>query len=121
MTEPLITESDFKILKRLITEKNDKYCATLGKEITKARIVDDEAISPDIIRLNSYVEVQDLSSTQKLKLKIVMPDEVDIKSRCISVFAPISVVLIGQKENDVLSWQTTDGDRNLRILKVHNP
>lgn len=118
MANTLITESDFRILKRLISEKNNKECAELGKEITKAKIIKDEKASADIVRLNASVDVLDLSSGQKLQFRIVMPDEVDIRNRYISVFAPISVALLGQKESSVVSWQTASGHRQIKVLKV---
>lgn len=120
MAETSISESDFRILKRLITQKNNRDCASLGQEITRARIVKDEKISSDIVRLNSQVEVLDITGNHKLQLRIVMPDEADIRKRNISVFAPISVVLLGQKENDLITWQTNGSERQLKVLRVHN-
>lgn len=115
-----IAETDFHLLKKLISQKPDGTCAGLGRELSRARIVNDAQISPGVIRVNSHVELLDITDNIKLTVVIVMPEHADLKRNRVPVFAPICVGLIGQKENDLISLQTSNGVRSFKVLRVYN-
>ena len=118
--KPIISEMDYKLLYELITNQKTGTGKSLGREISTALIAKEEEMDKKIIRLNSYVEVLELAQGQKTKLKIVLPDCVDLKNHRISVFSPLSVALIGYKELDVISWETPVGQTKLKVIKVVN-
>ena len=118
--KPIISEMDYKLLYELLTSQKNNIGKNLGQEITSALIVKEEEMDKKIIRLNSQVEVQETANGQKIKLKIVMPDCVDLRNHQISVFSPLSVALIGYKENDLIPWNTPVGRSNIKIIKVVN-
>lgn len=118
--KPIISELDYKLLYDLLKSQKNNHGKSLGQEITTAQIVKDEDLDKNVIRLNSWVEVQEMANGQKVKIKIVMPDCVDLKNRMISVFSPLSVALIGYKENDTIRWNMPDGESSFKILKVMN-
>ncbi|MBL7931485.1 MAG: GreA/GreB family elongation factor [Bacteroidia bacterium] len=118
--KPIISEMDYKLLYDLLKSQKTSQGKDLGQEITNAKIVKDEDMDKKIIRLNSQVEVQEMANGKKIKLKIVMPDCVDLKNHRISVFSPLSVALIGYKENDLIPWTTTAGKTSFKIIKVLN-
>lgn len=118
--KPIISEIDYKLLYDLLTSQKTGVGKNLGQEITSALIMKEEEMDKKVIRLNSYVEVQDIAHEKKIKLKIVLPDCVDLRNHRISVFSPLSVALIGYKENDLIPWATPVGQSNFKIIKVVN-
>ncbi|MEO6303012.1 MAG: GreA/GreB family elongation factor [Bacteroidia bacterium] len=118
--KPIISKTDFNTLHELIVKQPNGSGKNLGEGITKAHIVEEKEIDKQTVRLNSFVEVTEVSSKKSMKMQIVMPDFADIKQRRISVFAPISVALLGFKESDMISWVKPEGEANFKIIKVIN-
>lgn len=120
MMKPVISASDFKRLGELLASQSNREGRSLGHEMMNASVVADNEICEKTIRLNSYVEVEDVFSKKLLKVTIVLPDVVDLKQCRISVFAPLSVALLGYKEGDTIRWEMPAGDTVFKILKVKN-
>lgn len=118
--KPSIASSDFQKLRNLLKRTHEKERHGLEKELKKAAVIDDVQLDKKTVRLNSYVEVADLAMNKVLRIKIVLPDCVDLKKRWISVFAPLSSALLGYREEDQVSWSLGDRQADLKILKVLN-
>jgi regulator of nucleoside diphosphate kinase len=118
--KPIISEMDYKLLYDILTSQKTNTGKSLGQEMARARIVKEEDMDKKTIRLNSYVEVRESANGQTIKLKIVMPDCVDLKNHRISVFSPLSVALIGYKEDDQITWTTPVGKTAFKVTKVVN-
>lgn len=122
---PTLTLSDYTILRDLIKNNTDARIAKevnqLSSELNRA-IIDktDKPIAETIVQINSNVEVQDIKTGQKLKIKIVLPQESNVKEGKISVFAPLSVALIGFSKNDEVVWEMPAGVKNIKIVEVTN-
>ena len=118
--KPIISEIDYKLLHDLLTSQRNGAGKNLSQEITKAVIIKEAEMDKKTIRINSQVEFEDLVHNKKIKLKIVLPDYVDLRNRVISILAPLSAALIGYKENDIIPWTTPVGETSYRITKVLN-
>jgi regulator of nucleoside diphosphate kinase len=118
--KPRISKTDFDALHALLIKQADNMGKSLGQEMEQAIIVDEKELDKSTVRLNSHVEVKDLSTKKVMNLQIVMPDLADLSKKRISVFAPISVALIGFKENDTVSWTLPQGVTDFKIVKVKN-
>lgn len=118
--KPIISELDYKLLYELLASKKSNGGKNLGQEITNALVVKEEELDKKTIRLNSQVEVEETANSRRIQLTIVMPDCVDLKNHRISVFSPLSVALIGYKENDVIYCNTPAGKTSFKIIKVMN-
>lgn len=122
---PTLTLNDYTILRDLIKNNTDARIAKevnqLSSELNRA-IIDktDKPIAETIVQINSNVEVQDIKTGQKLKVKIVLPRESNVKEGKISVFAPLSVALIGFSKNDEVVWEMPAGVKNIKIVEVTN-
>lgn len=122
---PTLTLNDYTILRDLIKNNTDARIAKevnqLSSELNRA-IIDktDKPIAETIVQINSNVEVQDIKTGQKLKIKIVLPHESNVKEGKISVFAPLSVALIGFSKNDEVVWEMPAGVKNIKIVEVTN-
>lgn len=122
---PTLTLHDYTILRDLIKNNTDARIAKevnqLSSELNRA-IIDktDTPIAETIIKINSQVEVQDIKTGQKLKITIVLPRESNVKEGKISVFAPLSIALIGFNKNDEVVWEMPSGVKNIKIVEVIN-
>lgn len=118
--KPIISESVYKKLYALINKLKSPQVKLLGQELSNATIVKDDALQKDIVSLNSTVEFFDESFNKPITMQIVLPEEADLSKRKISIFAPISIALIGFKESTRFKWKMPSGFKNLTILKVFN-
>lgn len=55
-----------------------------------------------------------------MKIQIVMPSQSNIKEGKVSVLAPLSIAIIGFKENDLVDWLLPSGNKALKIITVTN-
>ncbi len=120
--KPIITISDNHILKSLLTKlpqyEKTKEIGLLVNELEKAEIVADDEIEEDVIRINSYFEIEELQSGSVIKCTLTLPKLADFKEKKISVFSPLGVALIGYRQGMEIDWSLPGGQKKLRILKV---
>ena len=123
--KPILTKSDYNTLKELIVNIPSplisKEIAMLAREIEKAKLVPESKIESQVIRINSYFEVQDLASGQVLKFQLTLPKYGDLAQKKLSVFSPLGVALIGFREGMEIEWVLPGGLKKLKILKVNVP
>jgi regulator of nucleoside diphosphate kinase len=122
---PILTKSDYDILRKLVKNAKDatniREIALLTQELDRAIINEEDVLDPTIIRINSCAIIEDLNSKQQMKIQIVMPSLSNLKEAKVSVLAPLSVAIIGFKENDEVDWLLPSGNKVLKIITVSNP
>lgn len=118
--KPIISETVYHTLRQLISTLKTPQVKQLGEELSKAEIVKDEALQEDVVSLNSLVEFEDVELNKPIRMQIVLPEQEDLAKRKVSVFAPISVALIGFKESHTFQWAMPMGIRTFRIREVRN-
>lgn len=120
--KPILTSSDYKtihtLLQNLPPNLKGKEVSQLQQEIKSAEIIADEAISEDIIQLNSRCEVIELASGKTLSFQLVLPHQADLKQQKISVLSPMGVALIGFRQGMTVEWMLPGGLKKLQINKV---
>lgn len=122
----VLTKFDYEVI--LSNLKNGLVQATfnrqdaeeLGAELKKAKLVDNEDMPPDVVRLNSSVTVKEELENRVLKLTIVVPEKADIKQKKVSIMSPIGTALIGYRKGSKVSWKVPAGRRTFTILEVSN-
>jgi regulator of nucleoside diphosphate kinase len=97
-----------------------KNAADLHQELKKATIVSKENFPSDVVRVNSIVRIQAIGSNEILHLKLVTPENADIKTKKISIMAPIGTALIGFRKGQQVQWQVPAGKKTFTILEVIN-
>ena len=121
---PVLTITDYNILRKLVKNAKDstniREIALLTQELDRAIIKKEGVLDESIIRMNSHVTVEDIKTKQQLNIQIVMPSQSNIKDGKVSILAPLSVAIIGFKENDEVEWQLPAGIKNLKIINVTN-
>ena len=122
---PILTKSDYTILRKLVKSAKDasniREIALLTQELDRAIVKEEDVFDANIIRINSFAIIEDVNSKQQMKIQIVMPSLANLKEGKISVLAPLSVAIIGFKENDEVNWMLPSGNKVLRITTVTNP
>lgn len=120
----LITPFDYQRLERLINELatrddlDDTVLQALDDELARAQIVDESRLPPDVVTMNTEVDVVDVDTDERLRVRVVFPDSADIEEGRISVLAPVGLAVLGMREGDELTWQTPRRARRLRIERV---
>ncbi len=121
---PVLTITDYNILRKLVKNAKDstniREIALLTQELDRAIIKKEGVLDASIIRMNSNVTVEDIKTKQQMNIQIVMPSQSNIKDGKVSILAPLSVAIIGFKENDEVEWQLPAGIKNLKIITVSN-
>jgi len=121
---PIFSKTDYALLRELILKSknstNAKEAGQLSHELDRAIISKENSLEDSIIRINSFVTVEDVKANKQMKIQIVLPSVSDVKEGKISVLAPLSVAIIGFKENDIVDWELPAGIKTLKIIAVSN-
>ena len=121
---PTFTSSDHKLLKKItktnLSATSAREIKLLMEELDRGNIVEDNAIENDIIRINSEVIIEEMSTQKQMKFQIVLPSQANIKESKYSVLVPLSVAIIGFKVNDQVDWELPAGNKTLKVIAVNN-
>ena len=91
----------------------------LEGKLSNAQIIDPQAVDAEgRVVFGATVELEDLSSGDKVSYQIVGDDEADIKVGKVSVSSPIARALISKVEGDVAAVQAPSGVREYEVLAV---
>jgi len=115
--ETIMTKLKNGIAKTLF---NRQDAEELEAELKKAKLVGEDELPDDVVRLNSQVTVKDEKANKIMQLIVVTPERADIKKRMISIFSPIGTALIGYRKGKRISWQVPAGRKTFTILEVGN-
>jgi len=88
--------------------------------LDRAVISKEDDLDKSIIRINSYVTIEDIKVKKQMEIQIVLPSFSNVKEGKISILAPLSVAIIGFKENDEVEWELPAGLKTLKIIAVNN-
>lgn len=120
MNNPVVLKSnDYNLLNaladKLSTEDNEM---TLKSELERAVVVDDHALPPHTVCINSVVSVLNLENQKIYEFKIVMPESADINKNKVSILTPMGTALIGFRKGEEVKWKLPAGLKRFRILDV---
>lgn len=121
---PTFCKTDYQFLRELILKSknttNTKEANQLSQELDRAIISKENELDSSIVRINSHVTIEDVKAKKQMKIQIVLPSFSDVKEGKISILAPLSVAIIGFKENDEVDWELPAGIKTLKIVAVDN-
>jgi len=119
---PVFSATDYQLLRELILKSknsiNAKEIGQLSQELDRAVISKDKILDNSIIKINSFVTIEDVGAKKQMKIQIVLPSMANVQERKISILAPLSVAVIGFKENDEVDWELPSGIKTLKIIAV---
>jgi regulator of nucleoside diphosphate kinase len=120
----ILSSLDAKRIRKHIEEAKQKGTLNnftiqrLVYEINMAEIREPDKIPNNIVTMNSEINFSFINLEKQGEIKIVYPNEADVKKGRISIFSPIANVLLGHKEGDILDWIGPMGQMNIRIEKI---
>lgn len=80
----------------------------LQAELDRAEVVAPEAVSPDVVTMNSKVRFA-LESGEEFCLTLVYPKDMDGSAERISILAPVGSALLGLSVGDHIEWPRPGG------------
>ena len=119
-----ITEFDLRRLIKLLREaehtdyRGSEYLDKLRAELDHAQIVPSQAISQEIITMNSKVVLFDLATRKKETYTLVFPEYADIGQGKISILAPVGTAMLGCKVGDSFESKVPAGKRRLKVKRI---
>lgn len=109
----IVSDKDYVRLSNL---KNNQL---LGYEFTRAVVVPIAQVPKDVVAMNSRVVYLDESTGLSREVRLVFPQEADLKNGKISVLSPLGAALLGLKQGQSLHWPIpSDPDKRLKIIYV---
>jgi len=90
----------------------------LEEELDRAVVVEAEQLPPDVVTLDSRVQLIDLDSGDELLFAVVLPSRANADEGRISVLAPLGMAVLGYRSGDVIEWDVPSGRRRLRVKHV---
>lgn len=97
---------------------NEKRIAELEDKLSRAKLIDESAMSSDEILIGARVILKDLDSGEELKYVLVSEEEADYASGKISVASPVGEALISHKVNDTVKIKVPAGTLRYKIIKI---
>ena len=86
--------------------------------LDSAKLFPQNEIAKNVITMNSRVRLKDVDTKRVAEITITYPQDTDARARRVSVFSEIGLALLGQKENDIVSWRIPSGIGRFQIEKV---
>jgi transcription elongation factor GreA len=97
----------------------EKQIAELEDKLRSATIIDEGAVSTEVVSVGSIVHVKDQKTDKSVKYKIVGSAEANPSEMKLSNESPVGKALLGHKRNDVVSVPVPRGpQRKLKITKI---
>jgi regulator of nucleoside diphosphate kinase len=105
---------------RRINFRANKHLRDLQMELDRAEVLPADQVPQSVITMESTARLLDLDTERETEFTLVFPDDADPDENKISVLAPIGVAMLGYREGDEFNWETPEGIRRLRVVKVVN-
>lgn len=119
-----LTENDLHKLRRLLHHarseagSDPRSLDRLEGELDRAVLVQNDAPPPDLITMNSRVEMINLATGATATYTLVFPEYANSDDGHLSVLAPLGMAMIGYRSGDEFSWPAPGGLIRFRVGKV---
>jgi len=86
--------------------------------LSQAEVIDPASLDSSKVVFGATVILEDLESGEEMRMRIVGPDEADVKQGKISVHAPLARALIGKEVDDEVVVKAPGGTRTYGIVEI---
>jgi regulator of nucleoside diphosphate kinase len=114
----IITDTDLQRLIPVLEQNDTPAAESLDTELQRATIVDQHAVPPDVVTMNSEVVYEDLESHVRRTVRVVFPREADAAHGRVSVLAPIGSALLGLRVGQSIEWEVPTGRKRFRVVEL---
>ncbi|BAU50194.1 GreA/GreB family elongation factor [Sulfurifustis variabilis] len=94
------------------------YLDRLEAKLERAERVETRAVPPDIVTMNSKVELRDEEVGSVHAYTLVFPENADPANDRISVLAPLGAALLGARVHERIVWRVPTGEKQMRVEKI---
>jgi len=122
----ILEEKEFQFIQNLVRKflasdetQNEAWVIKLTNELSRAIVKNENEMPPDVIKLESMVDVETLYGIKK-NIILVKPTDRNIKENKISILSPMGSALIGYAQGDEVDWDLPKGKSTIKILNVVN-
>ena len=116
--EIVITSQDLDRLRHLIGSSTSPAAERLDRELSRAEVVVQTAVPPDVVTMNSDVTFEDVDTEVRRTVRLVYPRDADAELGRVSVLAPMGSALLGLRSGQSIEWPTPGGTRRVRVVQV---
>ncbi|MNJ93390.1 Regulator of nucleoside diphosphate kinase [compost metagenome] len=114
-----ITDQDFHRLSALVEQIEGATATALDEELSRANVIAQKEIPPDIVTMNSRLKFVDEVSGQESEMTLVYPQEANLAEGRISILAPVGVALLGLKAGQSIDWQLpSGGKKRIKVQQI---
>ncbi len=119
-----VTEHDLKHLQALIDEAAwNGQCQRgelerLADALSRRKRLPADEVPPDVITLNSRVQLFELDTGDTLTCSLVLPREADIVQYKISVLSPVGMAMLGHRVGDIFDSPVPGGTKRLEVMAI---
>jgi len=92
----------------------------LKAELDKAAIVPAAQLPPDVVRVASWVEYEDLTDGAVEQFQLVYPEYADLSLGRISLMTPMGIALLGERSGRDVTYQAPSGAHTIHLRRVSN-
>jgi regulator of nucleoside diphosphate kinase len=116
----LLSKSDYKFLNEHLDKAvmSDYNRNRLKDEVKNATICNDTELPENVVSLYTEAKIESIENNQQFVFKLVLPKDANIKQQKVSIFAPISIALLGYQTGDLIQWEMPDGLKRFKIIAV---
>ena len=104
-----------------VSHKNAHAMREIGRlqdELDRARVMEPHRIPDNVITMNSVVTVAYLTTGKEFTIRLVYPEDANVKEGRVSVFAPIGAALLGYRKGDTIHWDAPGGKIKIKVKDV---
>ncbi len=119
-----VTEHDLKHLQALIDEaawngaRQRVELKRLADALSGRTLLPSDEVPPDVITLNSRVQLFELDTGDTLTCSLVLPQEADIARYKISVLSPVGMAMLGHRVGDIFDSPAPGGTKRLEVTAI---
>ncbi len=113
----IVTNVDLQHLMPVLEQNDTPASDALDAELRRAQVVDEAAVPPDVVTMNTEVVYEDDTGARRT-VRVVYPREADSARGRISVLAPIGSALLGLRVGQSIEWVLPRGRRRLRVVEI---
>lgn len=106
-SERVLTELDHARLNKL---GSAQLPHDLADELQAVDLVASQEVTPDIVTMNSEVELVLSGQDGRQRLTLCYPRDAQPGVGCISVLSPIGAALLGRRVGDTIHWRMPSGE-----------
>lgn len=97
---------------------NEKRISEIEDKLSRVRIIEDENINANEIRIGAKVILKDLDIDEEIVYTLVSEEEADYLEGKISLASPVGKALLGKKKDDLVEISVPAGVLKYKIVEI---